>query len=92
MRKKKALVKRYLSKTCEEYEAKSYEYWKAQKFPIVFEERIEGLEGKVIEVDIDILESTPEYLHLSVTVAAGGISAYVPYTTGFIVEKKKQPE
>jgi hypothetical protein len=55
------------------------------QLPIVFERT---LEGKSIQVEINMVESTPEYRELDVWASGGGLSAYFPSGKGFVVKKE----
>jgi len=85
----KIFVKRCLQKLLEEYESKPYEYWKSVEFPITFE-RV--FEGKEIQVEIHLDESTAEYLQIGVSVDAGWRSLFYPFGITFLVEVPGQPD
>lgn len=85
--RKRPFLRRCLQEIVAEYESKPYEYWEIVSFPLTFE-RI--FEDKEIQVEIDILESTPEYLHISFSVFGGWLSAYCPVGTDIIVRKSKE--
>ena len=78
-------IKRCISQLFEEYEAKPYEYWAAVDWPIAFEK---VFEGRNVQVEIDILKSTPEHLQIGISVDAGWWSFFYPFGKSFIVEKQ----
>jgi hypothetical protein len=78
-------VKLCLRELMVEYKDKPYDYWETVEMPITFE-RV--FEGKVVQVEIHVLESTPEYLQIGISVDAGRRSLFYPFGQSFIVEKK----
>lgn len=87
MTRKRPFLRRCLKEIVTEYESKPHEYWEKVSFPVTFE-RI--FEGKEIQVEIDTLESTPEYLHISFSVFGGLLSAYCPVGTDIIVKRNEK--
>jgi hypothetical protein len=86
---KRSALKRCVREIVAEYESKPYDYWDTVTFPLTFERVFEGRE---IQVEIDILESTPEYLNIDFSVFAGGLSAYFPVGTNIIINKTKKTD
>jgi len=84
---KRSTLRRWLNELVSEYESKPYKYWETVTFPITFE-RV--FEGKEVQVEIHVLESTPEYLHIDFSADAGGLSAYFPVGTDIIVNRNKE--
>jgi hypothetical protein len=70
-----------------EYENKTYEYWRDQSFPIAFER---AFEHRNVQVEMNILESTPRYYQIGISVDAGWRSLFYPFGKSFIVEKPKE--
>ncbi|MHC4462385.1 MAG: hypothetical protein ACYS6W_03445 [Planctomycetota bacterium] len=79
-------IKRCLRELVREYESKPYEYWEKVSLPLTFER---AFEGRNVQVEIDILESTPEYLQIGISVDAGWRSFFYPFGQSMIVEKEK---
>ena len=80
-------VKRCLESLVKEYERKPPEYWEAVSFPLNFE-RI--FEGKVVQVEIEDVERTPEYDLISICVSAGWRSLFYPFGRIIRVSKKQE--
>lgn len=78
-------IKRCLRELTAEYKCKPYDYWDTVDMPITFER---AFEGKEVQVEIHVLESTPEYLQIGISVDAGWRSFFYPFGQSFIVEKK----
>jgi hypothetical protein len=81
---KRDLFKRCAGQIAEECEQRSYEDWLAADFPVVFERTFEGID---VQVEILLLESTPEYVHLMVSVDDGGVWAYAPPSQSTIIRR-----
>ena len=81
---KRALFKRCAGEIARECEQRSYDHWVAADFPVVFERSFEGTE---VQVEVELLESTPAYVHLLVSVDDGGIWAYAPPSESTIIRK-----
>ena len=77
-------VKRCLRGLVEEYKSKPYEYWEKASLPLTFE-RV--FEGRTVQVEIHILESTPEYLQIGISVDTGWRSFFYPFGESIIIEK-----
>lgn len=82
---KRDLFKRCAGEIAQECERRSYGDWLAADFPVVFERTFEGVE---VQVEIVLLESTPEYVHLLVSVDDGGVWAYAPPSQSTIIRKR----
>lgn len=80
----RALFKRCAGEIALECEQQSYDHWVAADFPVTFDREFEG---KQLQVEIVLLESTPEYVHLLVSVDDGGVWAYVPPSVSTIIRK-----
>ena len=81
----KPLLKRFLREIVAEYESKPYEYWDTVALPITFERVFEVRE---IQAEIDMLESEPEYRHISISVDEGFLFSFSPVGTSIIINKK----
>ena len=68
----------------EEFERMGYAHWKKQSYPIATEVSVGG---KTLQVEVDLLEDTDDCLHIGISVDDGGLSAYFPPSTSFIVRK-----
>jgi hypothetical protein len=86
---KRAIIRGWLQEIVDEYKCNPHEFWESSNFPITFER---AFEGRQIQVEIDILESTPEYFHISFSANAGGLSAYFPIGTDIIVKKESMKD
>ena len=79
-------VKRCVATLIQEYKNKPLEFWEGADFPITFER---SFESKVVQVEIDLLESTPEYLQVGIIVGAGWRSWFYPFGKTIIVQKNR---
>ena len=77
-------LKRVLEEIVEEYKKRPYEFWESADFPITFERKAQE---KEIQIEIDILESTPDYLDIDFTASSGWYSSYCPVGIGILVKK-----
>ena len=70
---------------------KPYGEWRAQQFPVLYQEMYEG---ECINVEIDIDSDKEEYVQLRICVDDGGRSAYWPVCEGVVVlrEPERGPE
>lgn len=79
-------LKRCLAELIEEYKSKPYEYWKSFQFSSCFEKKFEG---KLVQVEIHLLEDTNDYLNISISIDRGfWLISFFPYSSNFIVRKK----
>ncbi|MBW8042293.1 MAG: hypothetical protein FVQ85_20155 [Planctomycetes bacterium] len=85
----KPLLKRFLQDVVADYESKPYEYWDTVTLPITFE-RV--FEGKEVQAEIDMLESEPEYRHISISVDEGFLFGYSPLGTSIIIHKDNKAD
>ena len=81
---KRSIIRRYLQQVVGEYESKSYDYWQSLSSTVAFEREFDSHN---IQFEIDVLESTPEYVHIGFSADAGGFSAYFPVGADIIVKK-----
>jgi hypothetical protein len=65
------------------WSAKSYDALKTELRDVVAYSLGEGLE--FYQVEVQLLESEPEYVHVGVAVDDGGWRAYMPRSTSFLV-------
>ena len=64
-----------------------FAYWKTRTFPEVFQQTCNG---RVINVELNLLEDTQQYLHIGIAVDDGRwLSTYWPVTTSIIVNKNE---
>ena len=70
-----------------EYESKPREYWETVSLPLNFE-RV--FEGKVVQVEIEVFNSTPEYDEIAIFVDAGWRSFFYPFGKTIVVRKNKK--
>ncbi len=84
---KRDLFKRCARQIARECEQRSYDHWVGADFPVVFERSFEGTQ---VQVEIELLESTPEYVHVLVSVDDGGIWACAPPSESTIIRKGAQ--
>lgn len=82
---KRTLLKRCAEQIASEMERQSYEHWAEQSLPISFEYTFED---QTLQVEIDVLELEPNYIHLVVSVDDGGLSALLPACTSIIINKE----
>lgn len=62
---------------------RSYEYWRKKEFPEVFQH---VRNGEVVNVELNLLEDTAEYLHIGIAVDDGHwLSTTWPVTTSIII-------
>ena len=80
----RALFKRCAEQIAQECEQRPYDHWVAADFPVTFDRE---LEGKQLQVEIVLLESTADYIHLLVSVDDGGVWAYVPPSVSTIIRR-----
>jgi len=67
-----------------ECERRPYDYWVAGDYPVVFER---SFQGENVQVEIVLLESNPEYVHISVAVDDGGLWAWFPPSFSAIIRR-----
>ncbi len=77
-------LKSHVKKIIDEYSQKSYSELSAQQYPIIYE-YVE--DEQRFNVEIQCLEATNEYVHISIAVSSGGVSSYLPATGSVIVYK-----
>ena len=82
--RKSSLIE-YIRKVVAELEQKPYEHWIKQKFPITYED---VLEGKEVQVQIDVLETTPEYIHLIVEASDSPLGWWIRKHVGVIIRRE----
>ncbi len=80
----KEKARNVLKLVIDEYSIKPFAELGEMVFPQI---RTYTVEQKAYQVEIDKLESTNEYIHISVGVSAGGISNYLPFSHSFLVYK-----
>lgn len=83
---KRSKLRAHVRQMASELEMKSYEHWGAQEFPIVFQRVVDDEE---IQVQIDLLENTDEYLHLLVAISGSFFSQFFPVSRSFMVYKSE---
>jgi hypothetical protein len=77
-------LKRYVHMRILEAEEKSYDYWKSQNFPIAYEDTFEG---ESLAVEIDLLEITPEYIHLIIDASGGFWTQFTPVHEDTLIKR-----
>jgi hypothetical protein len=66
---------------------KPFEYWAGQDYPITWEQEHEGC---VVQVEIERLELTDDFIHLTIGVDNGAWpSAFVPASADVIVTREQ---
>ena len=86
---KRTELREKLQETLREWEGKTVEELSRLHFPIVVEHGAPE-EDDYWEAELDLLEDTPGYLHISVAVSDGKWSAFVPLTESFLARKEGQ--
>ena len=82
---KRKNLKAWCRAKAEEFERMGYAHWKKQSYPIATEVSVGG---ETLQVEVDLLEDTDEYLHVSVIADDGGWwNALFPSASSFIVRK-----
>ena len=72
------------------WKAKTYSELLAIKYPYTYERGITG-EADSYEVEVDLLERNDQYVHLSVAVSNGGLSAFFPKSGSFLAYANNRP-
>ena len=70
----------------EQCQAKPYEYWVAQEYPMAFQDTFDG---HCLQVEISILELKEIYIHLKIA-ASNGMGWWIRCSTDFIIERIKK--
>ena len=81
---RRSLLKKIAKEIAAEYQKYSYDYWFSVELPITFEREYKG---RIIQVEIHVLEFQKDYVKIGVSVDGGGLSAFFPACYGFIIEK-----
>lgn len=81
---RRSVLKRLVDQLIGEAESKSYDHWLAQDFPIAYET---VFEGEAVQVEMNLLESKLDYLHVAISADDGGFSAWVPVHRDTIIRR-----
>ena len=84
---KRSELREKLQLTLREWERRTCEELSQIRFPIVIEHGASDGDD-YWDAELDLLEDTLEYLHISVAVSDGRWSAFVPLTDSFLVRKE----
>lgn len=83
---KRSRWKQYAAQLACELEAKPYEHWvaAAKGLPDSF---TRDFNGEVLQIELDVLEIDPDYVHIGISIDDGGLSAFVPVTTSALIRR-----
>lgn len=84
---KRKRLTQYAQEIAAELIGRKYDGLVDEEFPITYES---ALEGEQVQVEIDLLERTQEYLHLVVQASCGWLSELIPSHADIIVRHGKE--
>lgn len=85
---RRPLLRKLATAIAREVEGKPYDYWCAAELPLVSER---SFKGRTVQVKIDMLERTNDYVHLIVSVSGDNTTSYFPVSDAVIVENPTAP-
>jgi len=84
---KRSVLKKYAREIASELEQKPYDYWRGANLPLTFERMFEG---QLINVEVTLLSSNPEYMQLGIAVDDGGwLSPYFPIGISIVIPHRQ---